>query len=98
MKKLQKKVATKKSNGIKPVVSKSLFLAVENNLTNEERIAVRVLNFIAEFDGIIVDESEREYLLKRGIERFIGNKRQHLVRVTETAYPIRIVVAKNNVC
>ena len=68
----------------------------KSNLTNEEGLAVKVLNFIAEFDGIILEESEREYLLKRGIEKFIANKRQHLVKVTETAYPIRIKVAKNS--
>lgn len=97
---MKKKTSTKQksSNGVKALVSKSLFLAAENNLTNEERVAVRVLNFIAEFDGIIVEEHEREYLLKRGIEKFIAEKRQHLVKVTETAYPIRIKVAKNNVC
>ena len=55
---MKKKTSTKQksSNGVKALVSKSLFLAAENNLTNEERVAVRVLNFIAEFDGIIVEE------------------------------------------
>jgi flagellar assembly factor FliW len=59
-------------------------------LTNEEKQAIKVLNFIATYDGIIQTEDEIKYLLKQGIEKFIPKKRRHLVSITETAYPIRI--------
>ena len=59
-------------------------------LTNEEKQAIKVLNFIATYDGIIEDEEEIKYLLKQGIEKFIPKKRRHLVSITETAYPVRI--------
>jgi flagellar assembly factor FliW len=59
-------------------------------LTNEEKQAIKVLNFIATYDGIIQSEDEIKYLLKQGIEKFIPKKRRHLVSITETAYPVRI--------
>jgi hypothetical protein len=59
-------------------------------LTNEEKQAIKVLNFIATYDGVIKSEDEIKYLLKQGIEKFIPKKRRHLVSITETAYPIRI--------
>ncbi len=59
-------------------------------LTEKEKQSIRVLNYIATFDGVIEDETEIKYLLNRGIEKFIPNKRRHLVSITETAYPIRI--------
>lgn len=59
-------------------------------LTNEEKQAIKVLNFIATYDGVIKSEDEIEYLLKQGIEKFIPKKRRHLVSITETAYPVRI--------
>lgn len=59
-------------------------------LTNEEKQAIKVLNFIATYDGVIESEDEIKYLLKQGIEKFIPKKRRHLVSITETAYPIRI--------
>ena len=59
-------------------------------LTNEEKQAIKVLNFIATYDGVIQSEDEIKYLLKQGIEKFIPKKRRHLVSITETAYPIRI--------
>lgn len=59
-------------------------------LTEKEKQSIRVLNYIATFDGVIEDETEIKYLLNRGIENFIPNKRRHLVSITETAYPIRI--------
>jgi len=59
-------------------------------LTNEERAILRTLNFIATFDGIINSESEIKYLLMEGIGKFIPKKRQHLVSITQTAYPIKI--------
>ena len=59
-------------------------------LTNEEKQAIKVLNFIATYDGVIQSDDEIKYLLKQGIEKFIPKKRRHLVSITETAYPIRI--------
>jgi flagellar assembly factor FliW len=59
-------------------------------LTNEEKQAIKVLNFIATYDGVIESEDEIKYLLKQGIEKFIPKKRRHLVSITETAYPVRI--------
>ncbi len=59
-------------------------------LTNEEKQAIKVLNFIATYDGVIQSDDEIKYLLKQGIEKFIPKKRRHLVSITETAYPVRI--------
>lgn len=59
-------------------------------LTNEEKQSIKVLNFIATYDGVIQSEDEIKYLLKQGVEKFIPKKRQHLVSITETAYPVRI--------
>ena len=59
-------------------------------LTNEEKQAIKVLNFIATYDGVIQSESEIKFLLKQGIEKFIQKKRRYLVSITETAYPVRI--------
>ena len=59
-------------------------------LTNEEKQAIKVLNFIATYDGVIQSEDEIKYLLRKGIEKFIPKKRRHLVSITETAYPVRI--------
>ena len=59
-------------------------------LTNEEKQSIKVLNFIATYDGVIQSEDEIKFILKQGIKKFIAKKRQHLVSITETAYPIRI--------
>jgi hypothetical protein len=59
-------------------------------LTNEEKQTIKVLNFIATYDGVIQSEDEIKYLLKQGIEKFIPKRRRHLVSITETAYPVRI--------
>ena len=59
-------------------------------LTNEEKQSIKVLNFIATYDGVIRLEDEIKYVLKQGIEKFIPKKRQHLVSITESAYPVRI--------
>jgi len=59
-------------------------------LTNEEKQAIKVLNFIATYDGVIQSECEIKFLLKQGIEKFISKKRRHLVSITETDYPVRI--------
>lgn len=59
-------------------------------LTSEEKAIIKVLNFTATFDGIITSQDDIKFLLQNGIERFIPKKRQHLVSITETAYPIKI--------
>jgi hypothetical protein len=59
-------------------------------LTNEEKQSIKVLNFIATYDSVIQSEDEIKFILKQGIEKFIPKKRQHLVSITETAYPVRI--------
>jgi len=59
-------------------------------LTDKEKQSIRTLNYIATFDGVIESEDEIKYLLNEGIKKFITPKRQHLVSITETAYPIRI--------
>jgi hypothetical protein len=59
-------------------------------LTEKEKQSIRTLNYIAQFDGVIQDESDIRYLLNEGIKKFITPKRQHLATITDTAYPIRI--------
>lgn len=59
-------------------------------LTDKEKQSIKTLNYIATFDGVIESEDEIKYLLNEGIKKFITPKRQHLVSITETAYPIRI--------
>lgn len=59
-------------------------------LTNKENQSIKVLNFIGTYDGVIQSEDEIKFLLKEGIRKFITKKRQHLVSITETAYPVRI--------
>jgi hypothetical protein len=61
-------------------------------LTAQEKQSIKVLNYIATYDGVITEESEIKYLLQRGIEKFIHQSRQHLVYITERAYPVRIVI------
>ena len=59
-------------------------------LTNEEKQAIKVLNFIATYDGVIQSEDEIKFLLKQGIEKFIPKKRRHLVSINEDTYPIEV--------
>lgn len=59
-------------------------------LTDTEKQAIKALNFMATFDGIIQSEDDIKYMLQQGIEKFIPKKRRHLVSITETAYPVRI--------
>ena len=60
------------------------------NLTDKEKQSIKVLNYIATFDGIITDEEDIKLLLNEGIKKFIAVKRQHFVSLTDRAYPIRI--------
>jgi len=64
------------------------------SLTSDEKKAIKVLNFIATYDGVIQSEDEIKFILKQGIEKFIAKARQHLVAITETAYPIRVKILK----
>lgn len=59
-------------------------------LTDKEKQSIRTLNYVATFDGVIENEDDIKYLLNECIKKFIAPKRQHLVSLTETAYPIRI--------
>ena len=60
-----------------------------NTLTNKEKQSIRVLNFAATYDGMM-DENDIRFLLEQGIKKFVSKNRQHLVSITETAYPMRI--------
>jgi len=59
-------------------------------LTEKEKQSIRVLNYVATYDGVITNDTDVEYLLQQGIKKFVSKKRQHLVSLTETAYPMRI--------
>src|SRR5690606_13990389 len=62
----------------------------KTHLTHDEKTALKVLNFIAEFDGIITSEDDIKILMNYGIEKFISKRRQYLVSLTNTAYPVKI--------
>jgi len=62
----------------------------KEQLTEKEKQSIRTLNYVATYDGIIENEEDIRYILQQGIEKYISKKRQHLVSITETAYPIRI--------
>lgn len=59
-------------------------------LTDQEKQSIKVLNFVATYDGIIQSDDEIKTILNNGIEKFIAKNRRHLVSITETAYPIKI--------
>lgn len=63
-------------------------------LTDKEKVVIRVLNFIATYDGIIQSEDDAKFLLEEGINKFIPKKRKHLVSVSESSYPIHIKIHK----
>ncbi len=67
-----------------------------HKLTIKEKEAIRTLNFIAEFDGVISLEEDIKYLLRQGINKLIHENRHHLLSITQTAYPIRIKIHKQN--
>lgn len=72
-------------------VKQILIMATDNTyLTDAEKQSIKALNFAATFDGIITSEYDIKYMLTKGIEKFVAKKRQHLAKVTDTAYPIRI--------
>ena len=67
---------------------------MEQYLTDKEKQSIKVLNFIASFDGIIQSEHDIEYLLIEGIMKFIPKKRMHLVSISQKSYPIQIKIKK----
>ena len=64
-----------------------------NELFSQEKQSIKVLNFIAKYDGVIGGDGDIKYLLEQGIEKFIPKKRRHLVYISE-AYPIQIKIRK----
>lgn len=58
-------------------------------LSETERKAISVLNFIATYDGLL-GAAEIKYVLGCGIEKFIPKKKRHLVSISENSYPIKI--------
>jgi len=61
-------------------------------LTQEEKQAIKVLNFIATYDGVIQSDDEIKYLLKQGIEKFIPKKHRRFISINDTSYPIKISI------
>lgn len=45
-----------------------------DNLTDKEKQSIKVLNFIAEWDGVITDEEDIKAILYEGIRKFISKK------------------------
>lgn len=69
-------------------------MEIETHLSSEEKMAVKVLNFIATYDGVITSDDDIKYLLQQGIEKFIPKKHRHLVSVSKHHYPIHIIIHK----
>ncbi len=46
------------------------------HLTDSEKQSIKVLNFVATFDGVIETEEEIRYVLQQGIDKFIPKKRR----------------------
>lgn len=67
---------------------------MKDEFTKEEQSIIKALNFIATYDGIIKSEFEIKYLLHQGIEKLLPETKQHLVSITKTAYPIKIIYKK----
>lgn len=66
-----------------------------NTLSDLEKQSIAVLNYMVTFDGVIRNEDEMRYMLQKVIEKFIPKKKQHMVSISETAYPIKIRTSKN---
>jgi hypothetical protein len=58
-------------------------------LTDKEKQSIKVLNYVASFDGIILNPDDIKYILRVGIENYIAKCRKHLVSIVDT-YPIKI--------
>jgi len=57
--------------------------------SEQENVALKVLNYIASFDGIIRDEEEIKFILNEGIKKFISKKNRKFLKVINS-YPIKI--------
>jgi len=78
------------NNGLYTLLALVRINKYKMELTDKEKQSIRTLNYITTFDGVIESEDEIKYLLNEGVKKFIAPKRQYLVTITETAYPIRI--------
>jgi hypothetical protein len=65
-------------------------------LTKKEKQAIKTLNYVAAFDGIISDENEMEMLLNYGIKKFVSLEKQRYVKVNTNVYPMRIQVRRKD--
>jgi hypothetical protein len=63
-------------------------------LTIRENTAIDVVNELLTYDGIITSEEERRYLAELLLAKFVSKKKIGLLRITETAYPMRVVKPK----
>lgn len=66
----------------------------KNVLTSSEKQAIKVLNHIATFDGIIQYEDDIKYILQSGIEEFIHPKNREYVYISTKSYPMQIEILK----
>ena len=64
----------------------------KKELTIKEKEAIKVLNYIATFDGIIQDEIDIIYMLNAGINKFIPKSKRNLVEIQSNRYPIKIFI------
>jgi hypothetical protein len=60
------------------------------DITEKEKAMIKAINFICSYDGIIRDDSDIVFLLKESIRNLIPKRRQHLFKVDENSYPIKI--------
>jgi hypothetical protein len=65
-------------------------MAKKQFLTENEKTAIRVLNYIATFDGIITSNDDIFYLLNQGVQKFIPKGKRNLVSINEDSYPLKI--------
>jgi len=63
-------------------------------LTPTQISAIKTLNYVASFDGIIYSEADIEYLLEKGVEKFIPKTKRHLVNININRYPMGIDILK----
>lgn len=63
-------------------------------LSTYEKGIIKALNFLATLDGIISSEDDRRYMLEEGIRKGISKKNQHLLSITQTAYPMKIKIKR----
>lgn len=64
--------------------------SIKAGLSPKDITTIKALNFVAQYDGIIRNQSEIIYILECGIEKLIAKKKRHLVSIDRNSYPIRI--------